>query len=32
VLFIPAFSVVGVMLFWLARVLFTRWWEQPRSA
>jgi hypothetical protein len=26
-LFIPPFLIVGIMFFWLARVLFTRWWK-----
>jgi hypothetical protein len=31
-LFIPAFSVIGVMLVWLIIVLFTRWYDQPQEA
>jgi len=31
-LFIPAFSVIGVMLFWLFIVLFTRWYARPQEA
>lgn len=27
-LFVPAFTVVGIMLFWLVRVLFTNWWRE----
>lgn len=27
ILFIPAFSIIAIMLFWLGRVLFTRWWK-----
>ena len=30
-LFIPAFSVIGVMLVWLAIVLFTRRYDTPRG-
>jgi hypothetical protein len=26
-LFIPAFAIIALMLFWLARVLFTRWYR-----
>lgn len=28
ILFLPAFSIVAIMFFWLARVLFTKWWSQ----
>lgn len=31
-LFIPAFSVIAVMLFWLVRVLFTGWWRKATAA
>lgn len=33
-LFIPAFTIIAVLFFWLARVLFTGWWasgERPDS-
>lgn len=26
ILFIPAFSIIAIMFFWLFRVLLTRWW------
>lgn len=31
-LFLPAFSIVALMFFWLARVLFTRWWRMANPA
>jgi hypothetical protein len=27
ILFLPAFTIVAVMVFWLARTLFTGWWR-----
>lgn len=27
-LFMPAFSLIAIMVFWLTRVMFTRWWSQ----
>lgn len=27
ILFIPAFTIFALMFFWLARVLFTKWWR-----
>jgi len=27
ILFLPAFSLVAIMIFWLVRVLATRWWS-----
>ena len=30
-LFIPAFSIIALMFFWLARVLFTRWYRTAES-
>jgi uncharacterized membrane protein len=31
-LFIPAFTIIAIMLFWLSRVLFTRWWSNGARA
>ena len=31
-LFLPAFSIVGVMILWLVRVLATRWWDAGSAA
>lgn len=30
-LFIPAFSIIALMFFWLARVLFTRWYKTAET-
>ncbi len=31
ILFIPAFSIIAIMAFWLIRVLLTRWWKKSVS-
>jgi hypothetical protein len=28
ILFVPAFSLIAIMLFWLVRVQMTRWWSE----
>lgn len=28
ILFLPAFSLIAIMFFWLVRVLFTNWWSR----
>ncbi len=30
-LFLPAFSIIALMFFWLARVLFTGWWRTAET-
>jgi hypothetical protein len=31
ILFIPAFSIIAIMIFWLLRVLLTRWWKTSEA-
>lgn len=30
-LFLPAFTIIALIFFWLARVLFTGWWKEERA-
>lgn len=32
VLFLPCFTILGLMLYWLVRVLFTRWFDEGEPA
>jgi hypothetical protein len=31
ILFLPAFTIIALLFFWLARVLFTGWWKEAEG-